>query len=61
MTKLHDLPNILDTASEETAAPRVKPKDTTGLVAAQCRVFGKTPIPVMVDLESRSVFPTKAE
>lgn len=70
MSKFTNVPDIL-TATEDTTSPEVashieeafrlrSEQNSDNLVPALVRVFGRPGIPVMVDLATRSVYPTKA-
>ena len=68
MTKFSDLPDVFATSqapiaetAEEALTPRIPASENnTSLIAASCRVYGFHSIPVMVDLDTRSVYPLRS-
>ena len=60
MTKsFGDISDVLKVNTEEAFSPVPAKIQETELVSAQCRVFGKPAVPVMVELNTRSVYPVK--
>lgn len=54
-----DITDVLKVNTEEAFSPVPKKVPENNLVAANCRVFGKPAVPVMVELNTRSVYPVK--
>lgn len=67
MSSFDKLPNVFETAKEQPAAeeqagfslPRASKDENSTLISAKVRVFGKPGVPVMADLETRTVYPVK--
>ena len=68
MSRFADLPNVLcpetaqseaDTATEEQAGKILSKELTGNLQRVLCRVYGRQPVPAIVDTSNTSVYPVK--
>lgn len=68
MARFKDLPDVFAMSSgieqaEAEQALTIRPsasESNSSLQTAACRVFGRKSIPVMVDLDTRSVYPIRS-